>query len=441
MAMNIIESINKQTHSMILCDEFSGRKYSCALGVMNKILNRIESENNNEYDSSSEDLFVNAIDVYKQSKERKDDNKVKQTYKPRGALIICQKFEFATHFYRICRKIDHKNKLRMTRLGASLHTVSPTVELDAKSMTDSEEFESQEKFLGNVNLVNTTEWKNIDILFITPQLLEYIFLQKDTYDYFDINPEIIMIDDFDYILSSEKFDVKEILLRYFGPDSKFGEESYHRRKLILTSSTVSVENLLIKNEINKSLEIYKNNLAKVTPDFYNKFDVIVSQNFMDLDYHLKGIEIDLKLFETDDKNYLDKKLRYTQNLIEHEKGAKIICCNESNIQHLKEYLRKRKLRFTSVDDGDRVGVRLFNVMLYNKYDYDVLLITPIFLKSLNLVKLQHLILFDIPTDNKTLIRLLAKFTKSQDVKKYLHILYSESDCNINMIDYLNKFNK
>lgn len=54
--------------------------------------------------------------------------------------------------------------------------------------------------LGNVNLINTTDWKNIDILFISPQMLEYISSYKDSYDYFDINPEIIMVDDFDYIL-------------------------------------------------------------------------------------------------------------------------------------------------------------------------------------------------------------------------------------------------
>ena len=54
--------------------------------------------------------------------------------------------------------------------------------------------------VGNVNLINTSEWKNIDILFITPPMLEYIQSQKDDVDYFDINPEIIMLDDFDYLV-------------------------------------------------------------------------------------------------------------------------------------------------------------------------------------------------------------------------------------------------
>ena len=127
---NIIESINKNSHSMILCDEFSGRKYSCALGIMNRIINSKEDEKESDSSSENEEFFINTLDVYKKSKERADDNKVKKFTKPKGALIICQKFEFATHFYRICRKLDFKNKLRMVRVGTSLHTVSPTVELD-----------------------------------------------------------------------------------------------------------------------------------------------------------------------------------------------------------------------------------------------------------------------------------------------------------------------
>jgi len=127
---NIIESINQVSHSMILCDEFSGRKYSCLLGVLNRIINRKDEEKESETSSESEEFFVNSMDAYKVSKAKADENLIKKYIKPRGALIICQKFEFATHFYRICRKLDFKNKLKMIRLGTSLHTVTPTVEID-----------------------------------------------------------------------------------------------------------------------------------------------------------------------------------------------------------------------------------------------------------------------------------------------------------------------
>ena len=54
--------------------------------------------------------------------------------------------------------------------------------------------------IGNINLMNTTDWRHLDMLFITPQMLEYVLAQKDDYDYFDINPEVVMVDDFDYVI-------------------------------------------------------------------------------------------------------------------------------------------------------------------------------------------------------------------------------------------------
>lgn len=131
--LNIIESINKFNNSIIMCDDFSGRKYSCMLGIMNKLLNRKDEDLKEEEKpelNQSEDFFVNTVNDYKRKKENIHLNNDKKDVNPRGALIICQKFEFATHFYRICRRLDYKNKLKLIRVGTSLHTVAPTVELD-----------------------------------------------------------------------------------------------------------------------------------------------------------------------------------------------------------------------------------------------------------------------------------------------------------------------
>lgn len=54
--------------------------------------------------------------------------------------------------------------------------------------------------LVKVNLINTTEWKYIDVLFTTPNMLDVVMGIKDIYDYYDINPEVIFIDDFDYYI-------------------------------------------------------------------------------------------------------------------------------------------------------------------------------------------------------------------------------------------------
>jgi hypothetical protein len=139
--INIVESINKtDLHSMILCDDFSGRKYSSLLGVMNRVLNSNEkstAQNLIHKHSASEikedEYFTNTKEIFKKSKENSEKNLIiKKEIKPRGALVICQKYEFATHFFRICRKLDFQNRLRLVRLGTSLHTVTPTIDLDVR---------------------------------------------------------------------------------------------------------------------------------------------------------------------------------------------------------------------------------------------------------------------------------------------------------------------
>jgi len=141
--MNIIESINKtDLHSMILCDDFSGRKYSSLLGVMNRVINSKEKSTEQNLihkhpasEIKEDEYFTNTKQILKKSKENSEQNlKIKKEIKPRGALVICQKYEFATHFYRICRKFDFQNRLRLVRVGTSLHSVTPTIDLDVSNI-------------------------------------------------------------------------------------------------------------------------------------------------------------------------------------------------------------------------------------------------------------------------------------------------------------------
>jgi hypothetical protein len=126
--VKIIESIQKSDASIILCDDFVGRKNFCMLGIMNRILKNKKTE----ISDKEEDFFLNPIKIYENQIREHKKNLEKANLNPHGALIICQKFEFATQYYRICRKFDYKNQLRCVRVGTSLHTVAPTVELDVK---------------------------------------------------------------------------------------------------------------------------------------------------------------------------------------------------------------------------------------------------------------------------------------------------------------------
>lgn len=68
-------------------------------------------------------------------------------------------------------------------------------------------------------------------------------------------------------------------------------------------------------------------------------------------------------------------------------------------------------------------------MLYNKYEYDILLITPVFLKSLNIVKVNQLILFNFPNEYRDFLRILSKFSQMGDEKNdnICHIMIDQTE--------------
>ncbi len=278
--------------------------------------------------------------------------------------------------------------------------------------------------VSSLNLVNTAEWENIDILCITPDLLQFILSTKHEYDFYDINPEVIMIDDFDYLIDhyeeekkgadglkpsppknekhhyhryhkgvyttsknsittniaqdstkskSElqsqsqlkiKLTPKEIITQYFSDDKNlFLTET--KRKLVLSSSSIFVDKLSPKEDFmksfNKSCDDLKKFLIKIDRKF-NRTDIVSTQHFMDIQYHLKDIKIVVRSFENEVKtridykqelkSLLDKKFKYTLQVIaDHVAGKIVICCKQQNMRYLKDHFKKKRVKFSSFDEG------------------------------------------------------------------------------------------
>ena len=49
-------------------------------------------------------------------------------------------------------------------------------------------------------MVNNASWKLTDILLTTPVVMSHILDSRDKYDPYDINPAVIVIDEFDELL-------------------------------------------------------------------------------------------------------------------------------------------------------------------------------------------------------------------------------------------------
>jgi hypothetical protein len=203
-------------------------------------------------------------------------------------------------------------------------------------------------------MINTTEWKYLDVLFITPHLLEYVLSQKEIYDPHDINPEIVYFDDFDLMLDNPKFEfIQKHLKKLFNKNfSKFN------RKLVLSSSTINTAKQFYevnyKESLLDNLSIYKKYLNDSGMETKNKLEVLSTENFMNISYYLKNVKIHFKYHEDDDK-ILEHKFKSLMTMLtllhtlKHSNNI-VLCSQESSI-YLKDHLKKKKIDFISIDES------------------------------------------------------------------------------------------
>lgn len=51
-----------------------------------------------------------------------------------------------------------------------------------------------------LNQINNSDWRSIDAMFTTPHMLDFIEHSLNECDPYDINPEIVFIDEFDSVI-------------------------------------------------------------------------------------------------------------------------------------------------------------------------------------------------------------------------------------------------
>jgi hypothetical protein len=252
----------ENNHCMILSDLNSGRYFSLLLSLINRLLITSNKKMDNLVqvpDFNTENFFVSVEKEFQNVLNNKEKNKSKKYLTPRGALVITQRFEFASQLYKISRKLDYKGALKISRIGTTLQNISPVIEhLDDE--TEAQETEIEE--ICKINLLLNTQWALNDIMFISPVMMEFVLNNLDACDKFDINPEVIVVDDFDYLMSKKNKEsystLEKILFKYFSPNSDFFTDSNKNRTLLLSSMSYDVfESIEEAAEYKKMREKYE----------------------------------------------------------------------------------------------------------------------------------------------------------------------------------------
>ncbi len=85
-------------------------------------------------------------------------------------------------------------------------------------MTEDEQFDIQMK-----NVVNNASWKLTDVLITTPIIMSHIIDQRDKFDPYDINPAVIVIDEFDELIQNEN--ITKHLMKIFRKFASMHDEN------------------------------------------------------------------------------------------------------------------------------------------------------------------------------------------------------------------------
>lgn len=133
----------------------------------------------------------------------------------------------------------------INRATSSLQMKTPVVEFITPDKTKGEKDLNEEEMfaISLKNVVNNASWKITDMLLTTPVVMTHILNSKEKYDPYDINPAVIVIDEFDELLQNPTYGepLIKILRKFASFQTDKGNplaEMNRMRQFIFTGATI-----------------------------------------------------------------------------------------------------------------------------------------------------------------------------------------------------------
>lgn len=203
--------------------------------------------------NTEEQMFLNAEEIsYKAQKELGQSRRLSfsrgsggSDSAPKGAIVLSYSKELLSQVYSQARMLDVRERLLINRATSSLQMKTPIVEFISPDKTKGEkELSEEEQFEISIkNVVNNASWKLTDMLLATPVVLSHILQSKEKYDPYDINPAVIVIDEFDELLQNPAYGqhMLSILRKFASFNADKGNplaELNRQRQFIFTGATI-----------------------------------------------------------------------------------------------------------------------------------------------------------------------------------------------------------
>jgi superfamily II DNA/RNA helicase len=116
--------------------------------------------------------------------------------------------------------------------------ITPDKAKGERELSEEEQFDISLK-----NVINNASWKLTDVLLATPVVMSHILDSKDKFDPYDINPAVIVVDEFDELLQNTTFatHMVKILRKFASFQADKGNplaEMNRLRQFIFTGATI-----------------------------------------------------------------------------------------------------------------------------------------------------------------------------------------------------------
>jgi superfamily II DNA/RNA helicase len=300
------------------------------------------------------------------------------------------------------RLLDMRERLMINRATSSLQMKTPIVEFitpdkskEEKELTEEEQFQLSLK-----NVINNASWKLTDVLLATPVVMSHILESKEKYDPYDINPAVIVVDEFDELLQNPLFgnQMLKILRKFASFQTDKGNplaEMNRMRQFIFTGATIPkvIATQQQQDALSTMSEWFSGGIKHLRTDNCHRVSPSIQQEWVDLQGSSLHHQTISKLSEDYDLNLLVDVIKRSLDVQKHH-SILVFAESKKNVDRICEVLMLADIKSLPYYQDQGNQTRQTTLQLFFGRELPVMVCTNLAARGLDTMHVDHVIQFD-----------------------------------------------
>ncbi|TNV86152.1 hypothetical protein FGO68_gene15481 [Halteria grandinella] len=352
-------------------------------------------------------MFLNAEEIaYKAQKEVATQKRLSFSRgsnggdsHPKGAIVLSYSKELLSQVYSQARMLDLKERLLINRATSSLQMKTPVVEFITPDKTKGErELSEEEQFEISIkNVINNASWKLTDMLLVTPVVMSHILQSKEKYDPYDINPAVIVVDEFDELLQNPAYGqhMLTILRKFASFQTDKGNplaEMNRLRQFIFTGATIpkTIATQAGSDALQQMQEWFSGSgIRHIRSENCHRISAMVEQEWIDLD----AVGSMGKHSEESELNLLVDLVRRSLDVLRHN-SIMIFADSKKSIDKICDALLRADIKNLPYYQDTGLQGRQTTLQLFFSGELPVMVCSNMAARGLDTMQVDHVIQYE-----------------------------------------------